>query len=194
MRTEREKFLIQILPAVLVVLVYALFFHRPQQRHLATIQKQLAEAKPATAESVEGIKSQLTAARQANNDLKSRAEELRGTIERIHDGLQSPDRRFEAIDRMNQLVTRHDITLISQKTLDRPVLPKKIESALQQIERQAGLQKMEYVELSLRGNFARIDRLVADLLRELTTAFPVSLDLDATDPTSPPTWNLVLAL
>ena len=194
---ERERLLRLMMPAMLVLIVYAVFFNWPNQRSYKARRDEVDRARRiAVTDQQAWDANQLVIRTQQQLDEKQ-DQLATGKLEltTMCRSACDPHTRFDTVDQITSLFGRNDVSLISQAVVNQPELSEQLTQVLKKIEKRSGETKLEFRRFSLQGNYTNVVRLVTQLTGEVESALPVSIELDSTDSKDGShAWNLIVVM
>jgi hypothetical protein len=184
--TERERSMVLVLPAVVIVAGYAWWYSYSQRPQLNA-----ARAAYQDAVNKQVSPSQLFQQRAANESAQRRLEQLQAhkqdldqQAEALAGGLADPGRRLDAVSRLTGLLARHGLQLRDDTQESHGQKPPK---ALAEAVARVRPDKQElggHVRcLQLAGTFADVRRAVRELAQQSDAGlFPLALSMAEADP------------
>lgn len=193
---RREQWLVVLLPAAIVLLVYSLFFFRPQQRMIEETRTRLEEARrSATTEAeLELTRTRLATLQREHSRIGQQIREHRSAVQEILGNFGKNPERFAAMERIDDLLLQHDIVLVSQELIDQQKLSQRQRDVLRDIEQRSDQLRLEYRRLRLEGGYAEVEAFMNQLAHCDPLVLPVSLEAKKSDEKTTLDWVLVLVI
>lgn len=194
--TERDKTLAMILPALVIVMAYGLFFLRGKANELKRTNDALAKAKaPSLAETaakrVEAVKlTEETQVLQA----KLAAVQKKWGYETVFCAMGT--QRHDRVEKLTNLLKKYHLTSMEDaeaESKDAKVsVP--LESMMQKIAQQAPAQKPQLRRIRFYGRFADVHDALDELAKGPVLAIPVGLGMKTTSSADLREWTLLVWL
>jgi hypothetical protein len=195
-RTDREKLLMMLLPAVLVAGGYSFFFMRGKLTRESQLATEVAKTR-AAAPSPDQLA--LQEARRAQ--LVRETQEIDASLKQAHQRIQDligactdPARRNQRIERLTKLLTRHDLGPITDKAeagRDSKV-PQSLEPLAQRAAELMNGVKPHLLNLSFEGRYQDVYRVLEQLTQGEVLAIPLAVTMKSADDPERRVWSLLV--
>jgi hypothetical protein len=196
MVTQRDKVLLMILPAIIILTAYGWFYTKAPNQRIRKLSDQVAAARAKEPKKIE-LQAEEARGLQKQAELERVTKELapiKEELERLTAAWTNSTERLVANDALAALFTKHNLVLLEQTMVTNQV---KLSPALQELTDKANknLGPGRYPvlwEVRLQGGFLSMLDALEDLARSDLAAIPMTLEMGDT-PTQPgKSWKLRL--
>lgn len=182
--SSREKLLVSLLPAAVVLALYAFLFALPAQ---SSYQKKLVELEKARRTSVDESAAELSRSHLelARNGLKRLNEQVRSDRDQIAIlGKQwsSGDARLPAVQQVTELLDQFRLSIVSQDFEKEPVLSEYLKDLETTVKKYSvGEENLEYWQIELAGSYMDMMKFLQEIKTSGMRAFPVTISMKASE-------------
>ena len=195
--SDRDRKLVWVLPALVVVVGYCLFFLKGKLAELDKITRAVEAAQQA-APAVELVQEQQRILEQLAKDLRNtkiQIEECKARCRTLIGGCASAERRNERMDRLTQLLKKHDLDLAEDREADagkEGKLAPALEKLTERIAELSSSHKPQLRVLRFHGRYADVRQTLQVLGDGDVLAIPVGLTMKTTADPQRREWTLLV--
>ena len=197
-KTSREKLLLALLPAAIVLAAYAFLFALPaQQKH----QKKLAELELARQASVsdsaaELSRSNLELAQSGMSRLNEQIRNDRDKIALMGKHWSSGDVRLPTVQQVTELLQQFNLSIVSQDFEKEPVLSEYLKDLETIVKRHSiGEENLAYWQIELAGSYGDMMKFLQEIKTSGMRTFPVTLSMKSSESgDGVHTWKVVFVV
>lgn len=196
--THRERILVTVLPAALVLALYAFLFAMPaQKRHQAALTEYQSARLIAVDESVaEQARENLELARSGLERLKEQVRLDRDQISFLAKQWSNGEARLSTVQQVTELLQQFNLSIIRQEFEEEPTLSKylqNLEDIVQQHSSDEGV--LEYWQIELAGGYPDMLKFLNEIKTSGLRTFPVTLTMKASETRDGiHTWTLLFVV
>jgi hypothetical protein len=182
MKTNRDKWLACLLPALLTAIIYIFGPGKTEQQAFSTAQTQLAKAEevptPNTGAKQSALldaNNRLAAERKRAGELKSAAVKLPG-IDVAH-----PASRSDVLRTLSDLLAAKHLKLTNSTLLQKDaakLLPKQTDALAKRLSEQGAAPHAEFYELEIDGEYPKMLEAIQEIDRSGQFIVPVSIEME----------------
>jgi hypothetical protein len=198
-KSNREKILVMVAPAVLVVIAYTWWFGVVgKSKLLFQGFRELDKAEKAAPAPEQFREPEMQRARLMRELDKYQKEQAvaRQTWDALAAACANPDMRNERIEKLTTLLAQHHLTLVDDGEADSSQggsAPKALDALGKLLTEKAKNLKPQLRQLHFRGNYVDVHALLQDLSRGEVVAVPVGLTMKpAMDGTPKREWTMLV--
>ena len=196
-KTQREQALLALMPAVVLLMLYAVFVFGSRQKELKLARRQLdaAQTRIVSKQDLMTAKVQLQVAQKQQRDASHELQTRKGEIARACQMFDQGDQRFASIEKLVRLFANRDISLLGQSKDDKPRLSTYQRAVFKLIAEQNGQKSVSFRNYRFHARYTEAYRLLTSI-SEHEGIIPVSLEFDTETKNTDgaPLWKLVVAL
>jgi hypothetical protein len=198
-QSNREKILLIVAPAVLVVIAYTWWFGVvDKSKRLFQVLKELDKAEKAAPAPEQFREPEMQRAMLMRELEKYQKEQTvaRQTWDALAAACANPDMRNERIEKLTTLLAQHHLTLVDDGESNASSggsTPKALDALGKLLTENAKNLKPQLRQLHFSGNYVDVHALLQDLSRGEVVAVPVGLTMKpATDGTAKREWTMLV--
>ncbi|MEO1130707.1 MAG: hypothetical protein AAFX05_13525 [Planctomycetota bacterium] len=196
--TSRDKVLIALLPAILIIALYGWGFNRSLQREIDGLQSQLEDSseKPVTDLDVRSEQARASSLAREMADLQERREGLERELDGVARPLANTSGGTAQSQDLTALLSRHGLQTIRQQPATgrslgelAPVLA----ATAKRLEKRVGALDRQLVRVEVSGRYSEVVDALTEMGSADSSIIGVSLEMaDAPIGTEVRTWTLVV--
>jgi hypothetical protein len=197
--TERERWLVMVLPTVLVVACYALWYQRSMRPALATLEQDYAAAVSGqlSPTAVAEQRRKADEPRRAIDQLQGKMKTLGSQAAAVCGPLGEPQRQIASNRALVDLFSRNGLSLVEETALQGEAatkLPKSLATALTRVGWSAQGSRGQVRSFKLNGSFGQVLKSIEELAEaEPCLAIPIGLSMAQADPNAGERqWTLIV--
>jgi hypothetical protein len=193
---QRERLIVMVLPAAVLLLGYSFFFSRPQNRAVREKQTELQAAQRSAVSEQEVLiaRARLAEAQKTKAETTAEIEQYEAAMQELVAPFGRNPARFAVMERIDRLLREHEIVLVSQSLVEQQSLSTRQKELLQKVEQRAGGGRLEYRRFHLEGGYAEVQGFLSRLAESEAAMLPVSLEAKKPEGEGPPAWELVMVM
>jgi hypothetical protein len=196
--TERDKMLAMLLPTLIILMVYGLFFLRGKVLELRRTQDALAKAKmPSAAE----IAFKAAEANKLNKETQAIEAQLAAVQKKWSYETAfcaAGSQRHDRVEKLTHLLNKHHLTSMEDAEADSGGKDVKVsvplESLIQKIAHLSSAQKPQLRRIRFYGRFVDVHDVLEELAKGSVLAVPVGLSMKTTVHPDLREWTLLVWL
>jgi hypothetical protein len=181
MKTNRDKWLLALIPAMLTAIFYVFSSGRTAQRAITDLQAQLAKEADTPAPNVAGKQKALMALNERLAREKQHAAALKSAIAQLP-GLDATTatRRTNVLQRVHELFSEKKLLLVKSVKLEHSSkgVPSQTEALAKRLTEQAGAPHAEFYQFELNGDYPKMLDTLQALDRSGLFIVPVSISME----------------
>ncbi len=197
---ERDKILAILLPAIIVVAVYGVFFLRGKLADRTRAAKSLADARM-TAPS----HAQLAGQRMELSKLRKETDQLDGKLKLLQKKWSHEtafcvpgSQRHDRVEKLTNLLNKHHLSSLEDTEVESGGRDSKVnaslESVVQKMAQLSSAQKPQLRRIRFHGRFLDVHRALDELATGQVLAIPVGLTMKTTSDPDRREWTLLVWL
>lgn len=195
---DRDKFLAMLLPAIIIVAAYGLFFLRGQITERIRVEKSLADAR-----SRAPTHAQIAAQRMEMSKLRQEAKAVDAKLKQLQNQWKyetafctAGAHRHDRIEKLTNLFNKYGLSSIEDGEAETSgkdtKLNASLESILVKITQISSTQKPQLRRIKFHGRFTDVHRVLDELATGEVLAIPVNLTMKTTPDTNRREWTLLV--
>ncbi len=185
--SSRERVLLAILPATMVLVIYSFLIALPKQRGYQQTLTRLETTRQTAIKEVDALESaaNLKAAREAANRLRERLADDRMTIKTQSQQWRNLEARLETVQELTEMMGQYNLSIITQDYQDEPAVSQYLIELFQEIDAESpAIPPVEYWQIEVQGGYNEVQAFLAAIDRERMKTFPITVNMDASDSTN----------
>ena len=166
--TGRERFLLMLFPAALVLAIYSVFFAYPLQNQYARAlgEYRVAQAAAPRPADVLMAKRQLADTREALRRLKAKLKTGQQRLQELGADWRNLDNRLETIQQVTELLRQYDLSVVFQGYVEEPAIPEYFQDLTQMIDRHSNQPPLEFWQIEVKGSYPDMTRFLTQLCED----------------------------
>lgn len=197
-KTTREKLLVNLLPAALVLALYAFLFAMPAQKEFRKTSDQLNAAKSvAIDQSVAELSRQnLDIARSGVTRLNEQIKQDKQQIAFFGKQWSNGQARLSTVQQVTELLQQFNLSIVSQQFEEEPQLSSYLKELQEVIGKHSDEDEvLEYWQIELAGGYGDMMKFLQQIKSSGMRTFPVTLTMEASeDRDGVHTWTVVFVV
>lgn len=195
--SKREKFLLMLFPAALVLAIYSVLFAVPMQRKKTTVEteyltlQQSAVSKEAAANSKQNLENEI----ESLTRLRNRVALSRQQIRALCSGWRSRNSRLETLEKITELMQDSNLSIVSQGGDESVVISSYLKDLFQIMDEQTAVEPVEFWPVEIKGAYFDLVDFLVHVEEDAKTIIPVGITMTP-DPegSSQKTWTIVFVI
>ncbi len=176
--TRRERFLLTLFPAALVLAIYSVFFAYPLQR---SYRDQNAAYRAAQLVAVSEVDAQaasdkLESTRQSLNRLKAKNQASLSSVQDLGHTWRNLQNRLDTYQQVTETLHANDLSVVYQGEATEPLVSAYCKSLTAIIDRQA-TQKLSFWEVEVEGSYPDMTNFLSELAEKKMNLVPVAISM-----------------
>ncbi len=176
---RRERFLLVLFPAALILAVYSIFFAIPAQRKL---QERQAKYRAAQDVAIKPYDADLSRQKLENTKLglqrlKSNIAANRARLREISQAWRHTDNRLATLQQITEMLRDHDLSVVFQGFKNEQELSNYNRELIDIINRQGPENALEYWQIELQGSFPHVTQFLDSINSQQLGIIPVSITM-----------------
>jgi type II secretory pathway component PulM len=194
--SKRERFLLMLFPAALILAVYSVFFAVPLQRTFRQRSQEFNTAKlTAISESQAQLsREQLELTRSNLSRLKNTNQANQQKIAELGQSWRNLDNRLDTFQRVTEALHANDISIVLQSESTNPLVSVYIRNLVTIIDRQ-GPQELAFWEVEVEGSYTNMANFLSELSEQNMDIIPLAISMkSASGSSSLKNWKIVFLI
>jgi len=181
--STREKFLMTLLPAALILAAYAFFVAIPKQKNYRLQKNKISKAR-ASAVSIEAAdqsRARLQQATNASRKLDRRNAAALAKIRMLCGRWKNRDSQISAVQDITALMEQFNLSISSQGYQADPKLTEYMQQLTRKIDQQLDALPLEFWQVELQGTYVDVTNFLTAIETQKSKTFAVSLSMKASE-------------
>lgn len=195
---RREKFLMTLLPAALVLMVYSFLVALPKQRSNQKTLDQLEQVKTSAIDEASAQQSfdNLRVARVGLARLKKSLNEDRVSIKDMGQQWRNLDSRLSTVEELTEMMGLYNLSIVSQDYQTEPTVSKYLVDLFNEINAESpAVDPVEYWQIEVEGGYAEVESFLNAIDKDRMKTFPISVNMLASETSNGVhTWTIIFVV
>jgi hypothetical protein len=181
--STREKFLMTLLPAALILAAYAFFVAIPKQKNYRLQKNKISKAR-ASAVSIEAAdqsRARLQQVTNASRKLDRRNAAALAKIKTLCSRWKNRDSQISAVQDITALMEQFNLSISSQGYQADPKLTEYLQQLTRKIDQQLDAMPLEFWQVELQGTYMDVTNFLTAIEAQQSKTFAVSLSMKASE-------------
>ncbi len=195
--TSREKILITLFPAAIVLAVYSVIFAVPMQHNKADLYKQLVYQQGIAVPPI-AAENSLLRLKSEKQDLESLEQQLTDAKTQIRELSQSwraGTSRLGTLEMVSELMRDFNLSIVSQGDDDGTVVSQYVEDLFQLIDQQEPDDPIIFWQVEITGSYFSVVDFLTAVDQQVKHIVPIGLSMQSeSSDSSQNSWTIVFAI
>lgn len=194
--SKRERALLTLFPAALILAVYSVLFALPMRQTKSTAQAEYLKASQSAVspESAEASKENLIIESQSLERINDRVAQSRLKIRELSQGWRSRKSRLETLEKITELMRDYNLSIVSQGGDAGGSVSSYLQNFFQMIDEQAVLEPVEFWPVEIKGGYFDVLEFLTDVNTMANSIIPVAVTMKPTEGSAQKTWTIVFVI
>ena len=195
--TVREQRLLTLLPAAMVLVIYAFLIALPKQRDYQSKLKELEAARKVAVDQTAADQSEanLRKARSDLNRVKSNLAQDRLSIKEKSQSWRNLDSRLETVEAVTELMAIYNLIVVSQNYQDEPTVSEYMLELFKEIDAESPATPVRYWQIELQGGYNEIQAFLTAINDEQLKTIPITFKMTASETSNGMhTWTIIFVV
>lgn len=195
--SNRERFLLMLFPAALILAVYSVLFAVPLRQQKSRIESEyvLANQASVSEESAAISKRNLASEKDSLERLRNRVSNSKQQIRELSQGWRSRKSRLETLELITELMRDYNLSIVSQGGNDSVVVSSYLQDLFRMIDESSVQDPVEFWPVQIKGAYFDVLEFLTDVDTLAKSIIPVSINMEpATSGTRQKTWTIVFVI
>ena len=194
---QRERFLLTLFPAAIVLAIYSVVFALPLQRTKATLEAEYVQlnATSVSNESAELASELLASEREGLDRLKKKVADSRQQIREQSQSWRSRASRLETLEKISELMRDHNLTIVSQGSEEIATLTNYLRNLFQIVDRQFPDDPVQFWQVKVQGTYFEVSNFLHAVSSSAKQIIPIGITM-VSDPSggTRKNWTISFAI
>jgi hypothetical protein len=195
--SRREKFLLMLFPAALILAVYSVLFAVPMQQQKSKIEAEFVRQRDSavSVENADISRRNLAIERESLERMRKRVSNSKEQIRELSQSWRSRKSRLETMEKITELMRDYNLSIVSQGSAESVVVSSYLQDLFRMMNEQAVLEPVEFWPVEVKGAYFDVLEFLADVDTLAKSLIPVAITMRAETPGSPQkTWTIVFVI
>ncbi len=182
--TRRERGLLSVLPAALILVVYSFLIALPKQRLIQVRATELMSTRSTAVDEqvAELSRESLQRTKTSLDRLRERIATDRLRIKELSQSWRNPEARLKTVQEITEMMGQFNLSIVSQDYELEPDIPEYFRQITQGINQQSpGTPPIEYWKIELEGAYTDVQEFLAAIDIDRMKTFALTISMVASD-------------
>ena len=177
--SKRERFLLMLFPAALILAVYSVVFAIPLRQQKSKIEAEYTTARQAAVseEAAQLSKQYLENEKQSLEWLRTRESNSKEQIRELSQSWRSRKSRLETFEKITELMRDYNLSIVSQGGTDSMTVSSYMRDLFEMMNEQAVQEPVEFWPVEVKGAFFDVLKFLTDVNTVSKSIIPVSITM-----------------
>lgn len=177
--SKRERFLLMLFPAALILAVYSVVFAIPLRQQKSKIEAEYNTARQAAVseEAAQLSKQYLENEKQSLERLRTRESNSKEQIRELSQSWRSRKSRLETFEKITELMRDYNLSIVSQGGTDSMTVSSYMRDLFEMMNEQAVQEPVEFWPVEVKGAFFDVLKFLTDVNTVSKSIIPVSITM-----------------
>lgn len=195
--SQRERFLLMLFPAALILAIYSVLFAVPMRSQKALIEAELTRETltAVTQEQADFSERKMLAERDSLERIRKRVSNSKQQIRELSIGWRSGKTRLETLEKITELMRDYNLSLVSQGGEDNVVVSTYLQELFQMMNEQGATDPVEFWPVQVKGAYFDVLEFLTDANTLAKSVIPIVINMNSeTEGQSQKTWTIVFVI
>jgi hypothetical protein len=177
--SKRERFLLMLFPAALILAVYSVVFAIPLRQEKSKIEAEYSTAVQAAVseEAARLSKQYLENEKESLERLRTRESDSKEQIRELSQSWRSRKSRLETFEKITELMRDYNLSIVSQGGTESMTVSSYMRDLFEMMNEQAVQEPVEFWPVEVKGAFFDVLKFLTDVNTVATSIIPVSITM-----------------
>ena len=176
---QRERFLLTLFPAAIVLAIYSVVFAVPLQRTKNGLEAEYVQinATSISNESADLAGELLADERKSLERLKKKVADSKQQIRELSQSWRSRASRLETLEKISELMRDHNLTIVSQSSEEIATLTVYLRNLFQIMDRQSGDDPVQFWQVKVQGTYFEVSDFLDSVELNAKQIVPIGITM-----------------
>jgi hypothetical protein len=194
--STRERFLLMLFPAALILAIYSVMYALPLRQEKSNIEAEYMQVNQSAVSSTDAAlaRQHLGSEKDSLERLRNRVSNSKQQIRELSQGWRSRKSRLETLEKITELMRDYNLSIVSQGGEYNVVVSSYLEDLFQMMNEQAVQDPVEFWPVEIKGGYFDVLEFLADV-NTMASIIPVAITMmPESVGSSQKTWTIVFLI